>query len=157
MKVKPLEEGDLAPEVTLLTDTGETFRLSGLRGKKVVLYFYPKANTPGCTTEACEFRDTFPKFERGGAVIAGVSPDKAAAQASFRNKYDLTFPLLCDFEHRAAEAYGVWKEKSLYGRKFMGVERTTFVIGSDGRIRKIFRKVKPAGHAREVLEALDGK
>ncbi len=148
------KEGDAAPEIELDTDAGARFTLSALRGKNVVLYFYPKADTPGCTTEACAFRDEGAKFDVADAVIVGVSPDDPGRQAKFKTKYGLPFTLLADTAHRAAEAYGVWKEKSLYGRKFMGIERTTFLIGRDGRIRKVFRKVKPAGHAAEVLEAL---
>ncbi|MCL4851067.1 MAG: thioredoxin-dependent thiol peroxidase, partial [Bryobacteraceae bacterium] len=132
----------------------EPFRLSSLRGRKVVLYFYPKADTPGCTTESCEFRDSMPAIEEKDAVVIGVSPDKPQAQAKFKNKYKLPFTLLADTGHRAAEAYGVWKEKSMYGKKYMGIERTTFLIGEDGKIRKIFSKVKPSGHAGEVLGAL---
>lgn len=149
-----IQEGAKAPAFTAQTDTGATLKLSALKGKAVVLYFYPKADTPGCTTEACEFRDVFPRFEGVDAVILGVSPDTPAAQAKFKKKYNLPFTLLADADHAVAEAYGVWKEKSMYGRKYMGVERTTFVIGPDGRIRKIFEKVKPAGHAAEVLAAL---
>src|ERR1700761_2668961 len=148
------QEGDTAPEIALDTDSGEHFQLSSLRGKNVVLYFYPKADTPGCTTEACAFRDTSQKFSRANTVIVGVSPDQSKAQAKFKNKFDLPFTLLADVDHKAAEAYGVWKEKSMYGRKYMGVERTTFVIGVDGKIKKAFPKVKVEGHAEEVLAAL---
>lgn len=144
-----LKEGDQAPDIEV-----EGFRLSDLKGKRVVLYFYPKADTPGCTTEACEFRDDVKKFAKKGAVIVGVSPDKPAAQAKFKGKYDLPFTLLADEEKTAAQAYGVWKEKNLYGRKSMGVERTTFVIGPDGKIEKIYNKVKAQGHAGAVLAAL---
>lgn len=149
-----IQEGATAPAFTAQTDTGETLQLSELKGKAVVLYFYPKADTPGCTTEACEFRDVFPRFGGADAVILGVSPDTPEAQAKFKKKYNLPFTLLADASHAIAEAYGVWKEKSMYGKKYMGVERTTFVIGPDGKIRKIFEKVKPAGHAAEVLAAL---
>lgn len=149
-----LKEGAKAPEITLETDTGEKFRLSSLKGKNVVLYFYPKSDTPGCTTEACEFRDALADFAGKDTVIVGVSPDPVAKQAKFKSKYGLPFILLADVEHKAAEAYGVWKEKSMYGRTYMGVERTTFLIGPDGKIRKIFEKVKPAGHAGQVLAAL---
>lgn len=141
-----------APDIELETDTGERLRLSSLRGKNVVLYFYPKADTPGCTTEACEFRDSFPNFK--DTVVLGVSPDAPAKQAKFKGKYGLPFPLLADVDHKAAEAFGVWVEKSMYGRKYMGVERATFVIGKNGRIARVFRKVKPSGHAAEVLQAL---
>ncbi len=149
-----LKEGAKAPEIVLETDGGEKFRLSSLKGKNVVLYFYPKSDTPGCTTEACEFRDAAAEFEVKDAVIVGVSPDPVPKQAKFKSKHGLPFILLADAEHKAAEAYGVWKEKSMYGRTYMGVERTTFLIGPDGKIRKIFEKVKPAGHAAEVLAAL---
>lgn len=154
METEKLKEGVEAPEIELQTDTDEPFRLSSLRGRKVVLYFYPKADTPGCTTESCEFRDSMPAIEEKDAVVIGVSPDKPQAQAKFKNKYKLPFTLLADTGHRAAEAYGVWKEKSMYGKKYMGIERTTFLIGEDGKIRKIFSKVKPSGHAGEVLGAL---
>lgn len=149
-----LKEGDQAPDIELKTDSGETFRLSGMKGKRVVLYFYPKADTPGCTTEACEFRDGMGAFESKGAVVVGVSPDKPAAQAKFKGKYGLPFPLLADEEKAAAQAYGVWKEKNMYGKKTMGIERTTFVIGPDGRIEKIYAKVKAQGHAGRVLAGL---
>ncbi|MBV9404654.1 MAG: peroxiredoxin, partial [Acidobacteriaceae bacterium] len=125
-----------------------------LRGKNVVLYFYPKADTPGCTKEACAFRDESPRFQKSNTVIVGVSPDATSAQAKFKQKYGLPFTLLADTEHKAAEDYGVWKEKNMYGRKSMGVERTTFVIGPDGRIKKIFPKVSVEGHADEVLAAV---
>ncbi|MCZ2077114.1 MAG: thioredoxin-dependent thiol peroxidase [Bryobacteraceae bacterium] len=154
MKTEKLKEGVEAPEIELQTDMDEPFRLSSLRGRKVVLYFYPKANTPGCTTESCEFRDSMPAIEEKDAVVIGVSPDKPGAQAKFKNKHKLPFTLLADTGHRAAEAYGVWKEKNMCGRKYMGIERTTFLIGEDGKIRKIFTKVKPSGHAGEVLSAL---
>jgi peroxiredoxin Q/BCP len=149
-----MKEGDLAPDIQLATARGETFRLSRLRGRKVVLYFYPKASTPGCTTEACEFRDVFGDFGRRNAIIIGVSPDRPSAQQKFAANHDLPFTLLCDVDRTAAEAYGVWKEKSMYGKKVMGIERTTFVIGEDGRIAKIFPKVKAKGHAAQVLAAL---
>lgn len=148
------KEGENAPEIALDTDSGEQFHLSSLRGKNVVLYFYPKADTPGCTKEACAFRDAFHKFSKANTVIVGVSPDASKAQARFKDKFDLPFALLADLDHAAAEAYGVWKEKSMYGKKYMGVERTTFVIGPDGKIKKIFPKVKVDGHAEEVLAAL---
>jgi len=149
-----LKEGDPAPEIRLQTANGEDFRLSELRGRRVVLYFYPKADTPGCTIEACEFRDGIAAFNSKGAVVVGISPDKPAAQAKFQAKYNLPFTLLADDEKTAAQAYGVWKEKNMYGKKTMGVERTTFVIGPDGRIEKIYGKVKAAGHAAQVLDDL---
>ena len=149
-----LKEGDQAPEIHLRTDAGEEFRLSDLRGKRVVLYFYPRADTPGCTTEACEFRDGIRAFAEKDAAVVGVSPDKPAAQSKFKQKYGLPFTLLADEEKAAAKAYGVWKEKNMYGKKVMGIERTTFVIGPEGRIEKIYGKVKAKGHAVEVLAGL---
>jgi len=149
-----LKVGDQAPEISVHTDTGEDFRLSALKGKRVVLYFYPKADTPGCTVEACEFRDGLKGFAGKGAAIVGISPDKPAAQAKFKQKYELPFTLLADEQKAAAEAYGVWKEKIMYGRKTMGIERTTFVISPDGKIERIYGKVKAKGHAAEVLAEL---
>jgi peroxiredoxin Q/BCP len=149
-----LKPGDKAPEITLDTDSGEHFKLSSLTGKNVVLYFYPKADTPGCTKESCEFRDTSSKFKAANTVIVGVSPDASKAQAKFKDKFDLPFTLLADVDHKAAEAYGVWKEKSMYGKKYMGIERTTFIIGPDGLIKRVFPKVKVDGHAEEVLAAV---
>lgn len=149
-----LKEGDTAPDFEIQDDGGKPFRLSSLRGKDVILFFYPKADTPGCTKEACNFRDTGQEFTKHNAVVIGVSPDEPSAQAKFKSKFELTFPLLADTGHEVAEAYGVWKEKSMYGKKYMGIERTTFVIGSDGRIRRVFEKVKPEGHADQVLAAL---
>jgi peroxiredoxin Q/BCP len=149
-----LKEGDSAPAITLDTDSGEKFTLSSLKGKNVVLYFYPKADTPGCTKESCEFRDTSKKFSKANTVIVGVSPDPTKAQAKFKEKFDLPFVLLADVDHKTCEDYGVWKEKSMYGKKYMGVERTTFVIDPQGKIKKIFPKVKVDGHAEEVLAAI---
>ena len=149
-----LKEGDKAPDIQLETDTGELFRLSAQKGKKVVLYFYPRADTPGCTVEACEFRDHSRKFAKKDAVIVGISPDAVKSQAKFKDKFDLPFTLLCDVDKKAAEAYGVYKEKNMYGKKVMGIERTTFVIGEDGRVAKIYPKVKAQGHAGQVLAAL---
>jgi len=149
-----LAEGQKAPEISAPTDTGEPFTLSSLKGKNVVLYFYPKADTPGCTKESCEFRDTTKKFAKENTVVVGVSPDKSAAQAKFKAKFDLPFTLLADEDHKVAEDYGVWKEKSMYGKKYMGIERTTFVIDTKGVIKKIFEKVKVEGHAEEVLGAI---
>jgi peroxiredoxin Q/BCP len=150
-----IEEGKKAPEITLETDGGEKFKLSSLKGKKVVLYFYPKADTPGCTTEACDFRDRSKEFAKEGAVVVGISPDEVKAQAKFKGKYELPFTLLADVDHGAAEKYGVWVEKSMYGKKYMGVERTTVLIDAEGKIAKIWNKVKVAGHADEVLAALN--
>ena len=149
-----LNEGDKAPDIRLANDAGEPFKLSDLKGKRVVLYFYPTADTPGCTTESCEFRDDVKAFAKKGAVVVGISPDKPAAQARFKEKYDLPFTLLADEERAAAKTYGVWKEKNMYGKKVMGIERSTFVIGPDGKIEKIYGKVKAKGHAAEVLAAL---
>lgn len=149
-----LQEGAPAPEIRLLSDAGELFQLSSLRGKNVVLYFYPKSDTPGCTVEACEFRDAETMLGAEEAVVVGVSPDPVKKQAKFKAKHSLPFLLLADEHAEAAQAYGVWKEKSMYGKKYMGVERTTFLIGPDGRVTKIFNKVKPAGHANEVLATL---
>src|ERR1035441_6500397 len=149
-----LNVGDQAPDINVLTDSGEDFRLSDMKGKRVVLYFYPRADTPGCTVEACEFRDQIKAFGKQGAAVIGLSPDKPAAQAKFKQKYDLPFTLLADQDRAAAEAYGVYKEKNMYGKKVMGIERTTFVIGAGGTVEKIYHKVKAKGHAAEVLEGL---
>ena len=145
----PIQVGDKAPDIK----TSE-FSLADAKGQRVVLFFFPKADTPGCTTEACEFRDAQKTFTRKNAAIVGISPDKPAAHAKFAEKYSLPYTLVPDPDHAIAEAYGVWKEKSMYGRKYMGIERTTFVIDEKGKIAKIFAKVKAAGHASEVLEAL---
>ena len=147
--------GDEAPSFTLPSDSGQDVSLAELRGKPVVLYFYPKDDTSGCTTQACEFRDRWSDVQAAGAVVLGVSPDPVDSHVKFRDKYSLPFPLLADTEHAVAEAYGVWGEKSMYGRKYEGVHRTTFLIGPDGRIRTVFEKVKPKGHAAEVLAALE--
>ncbi|HYO83727.1 MAG TPA: thioredoxin-dependent thiol peroxidase [Bryobacteraceae bacterium] len=149
-----LQETAPAPEIECLTDTGESFRLSDHRGSIVILYFYPKADTPGCTTESCEFRDVIEDFTGLKATIVGVSPDTPQAQAKFKEKFNLPFTLLADEDHKVAEAYGVWVEKSMYGKKYMGVDRTTFIIDAYGKIRRIFRKVRPQGHAAEVRGAL---
>jgi peroxiredoxin Q/BCP len=151
-----LKEGDPAPPISLPTDSGAPFELSSQKGKNVVLYFYPKADTPGCTTESCAFRDKTDSFTDANSVIVGVSPDTSEAQAKFKGKFSLPFTLLADSEHKAAEDYGVWKEKSMYGKKYMGAARTTFVIGKDGKVRHVFEKVKPEGHDQEVLEYLKG-
>jgi peroxiredoxin Q/BCP len=149
-----LKEGDQAPEIQVQSDSGEPFDLESLRGKKVVLYFYPRASTPGCTVEAGEFRDAIQNFENKGAAVIGVSPDSPKAQTGFKEKQCLPFTLLCDLDKKIAKAYGVWQEKNMYGKKVMGIARTTFVIDERGKIQKIFAKVKPAGHAAEVLGAL---
>jgi peroxiredoxin Q/BCP len=149
-----LKEGDKAPDIRVRTDSGEEFRLSTLKGKRVVLYFYPRADTPGCTVEACEFRDEIKAFAKKGAAVVGVSPDKPGAQAKFKEKFALPFTLLADEDNSTAQAYGVWKEKNMYGKKVMGIARTTFVIGPDGRIEKIYDSVKAKGHAAQVLTDL---
>jgi len=149
-----LEPGDQAPDFTLSDQEGNSVSLSGLEGKTVVLYFYPKADTPGCTTQACGVRDHRDEYSAADAVVLGVSPDPVKKIAKFDDKYDLGFPLLADEDHAVAEAYGVWVEKSMYGRTYMGNERTTFVIGPDGAITDVFRKVKPAEHDSLVLDAL---
>ena len=149
-----IEEGTEAPDFALASDSGETVSLASLRGKPVVLYFYPKDDTPGCTTQACGIRDAWGEFERAGAVVLGVSPDDAASHAKFREKFALPFPLLADAGHRTAEKYGVWVEKKNYGKTYMGVERSTFVIDADGTVAKVMRRVKPDTHADEVLAAL---
>ena len=148
------EVGDIAPEITLPDQNGKPVVLSELRGKTVALFFYPKADTPGCTVEACAFRDAQKSFDGADIVILGISPDTDKAQLKFAEKFDLPYRLLADAQHTAAEAYGVWVEKSMYGRKYMGVDRTTFVIGPDGKLTHIFRKVKVDDHANEVLQAI---
>jgi peroxiredoxin Q/BCP len=148
------EAGDIAPDFEVPDQDGNMVRLSGYLGKTVILYFYPRASTPGCTIEACSFRDASPDFDAVNAVILGVSPDTPKAQLKFAGRFKLPFRLLADADHAIAEKYGVWTEKSLYGRKYMGVDRTTFVIGPDGTIARVFRKVKIAGHSKEVLQAV---
>ena len=149
-----VEEAGPAPDFTLTSDAGEQVTLSALRGKPVVLYFYPKDDTPGCTTQACGIRDSWGEFEDAGAVVVGVSPDGEASHATFKEKYDLPFTLLADTDHEVADAYGVWGEKSYAGKTYMGVHRSTFVIDADGNVARIFLDVKPAEHADQVLEAL---
>ncbi|HLG04605.1 MAG TPA: thioredoxin-dependent thiol peroxidase [Gemmatimonadales bacterium] len=149
-----LSPGDPAPPFVLASDRGETVRLADLRGKPVVLYFYPKDDTPGCTVEACEFRDNWEAVRKAGAVILGVSPDGVESHQKFVRKFSLPFPLLADPDHAVAEAYGAWGEKRLYGLKRLGILRTTFVIDEDGRIKRVFERVKPEGHAAQVMEAL---
>ena len=150
-----LKEGNKAPAFTLPDDQGNKVSLKDFLGKKVVLYFYPKDMTSGCTQEACDFRDAFPEFEKLDAVILGVSPDPVARHQKFKEKYDLPFRLLSDEEKKVLEKYGVWQEKSMYGRKYMGVVRTTVVIDEKGRIMKIFPKVKVKGHVEEVKKVLE--
>jgi thioredoxin-dependent peroxiredoxin len=149
-----VSEGDPAPDFTVETDAGETVSLSDFRGKPVVLYFYPKDDTPGCTAQACGIRDTYGEFEDAGAVVLGVSPDKVGKHVKFKEKYDLPFTLLADPEHEVAERYGVWGEKRYMGRTYMGVNRTTFLIGPDGTVARVMHDVKPASHADDVLAAL---
>ena len=149
-----VEEGKPAPDFELTSDSGESVRLSELRGKPVVLYFYPKDDTPGCTAQACGIRDTYGEFEREGAVVLGVSPDTEKSHVKFKDKYDLPFTLLADEGHHVADQYGVWAEKKYMGKTYMGVDRSTFVIDADGNVARVFRKVKPDEHADQVLEAL---
>ena len=150
----PVAAGAPAPDFSLPADDGSTIRLSAFRGRNVVLFFYPRDDTPGCTVEACDFRDAYPRFQAQDTVVLGISTDSVASHVRFRSKFALPYPLLADEDHRVAEAYGVWKEKSMYGRKFMGIERSTFVVDGDGRITHAFRKVSPEGHADEVGEAI---
>jgi peroxiredoxin Q/BCP len=146
--------GQKAPDFTVMTDDGTKVKLSDFKGKKVVLYFYPKDDTPGCTKEACAFRDGIDEIKAKGAVVIGVSTDSVESHKKFKSKFDLNFPLLADTDKKIVEAYGTWKEKSMYGRKYMGIERTTFVIDEQGKIAHIFPKVKVDQHYDEVLEAL---
>ena len=149
-----VEEGKPAPDFELQSDSGETVKLSDLRGKQVVLYFYPKDDTPGCTTQACGIRDVYGEFEREGAIVLGVSPDDERSHVKFKSKFDLPFTLLADVDHTVADDYGVWGEKSFAGKKYMGVSRSTFVIAEDGSVKGVMRDVKPATHADEVLARL---
>lgn len=149
------QEGTKAPAFSLKDADGKTVKLSDFKGKKIVLYFYPRDDTPGCTTEACAFRDALPQIKRKNTVVLGVSKDDETSHQKFIQKYKLNFPLLADPERKAIEAYGAWGEKSLYGKKFMGIIRSTFIIDEKGKIAKVFPKVSPAKHAEEVLKALD--
>lgn len=149
-----LAAGDVAPDFSLPSSSGKSVRLSDLKGKNVVLYFYPADDTPGCTKEACSFRDNLPKFGKMDAVILGVSKDSLDSHSKFIGKYGLNFTLLSDEDLKVNNLYGTWVEKENYGRKYWGTERSTFVIGKDGKIRKVFRKVKVDGHEQEVLQAL---
>jgi len=149
-----VREGEPAPDFTLRGDRGEEVTLSSFRGRPIVLYFYPKDDTPGCTTQACGIRDAYDEFERAGAVVLGVSPDDEASHVKFRNKYELPFTLLADTDHSVAEQYGVWGPKKFMGKEFLGVKRWTFVIDADGRVKKVMHNVKPATHADDVLAAL---
>ena len=149
-----LDVGTQAPDFTLPTDGNGSVTLSALKGKPVVLYFYPKDDTSGCTAEACQFRDMHPDFSGAEAVIIGLSKDSVASHDKFKKKYELPFMLAADTEGAACEAYGVWVEKSMYGKKYMGIERATFLIDRDGKIAKIWRKVKVPGHGADVLKAV---
>jgi thioredoxin-dependent peroxiredoxin len=149
-----VQVGDTAPEFTLPSHDGSHLSLGDFRGKKVVLYFYPKNDTPGCTTQACDLRDNLSSIQAADAVVLGVSPDPVESHVKFREKFNLNFPLLSDHDHKAAEAYGVWKEKSMYGRKFWGIERSTFLIDENGVVQDAWRNVKAKGHALKVREAL---
>ena len=146
-----LKEGSKAPDFKLEADDGKTYSLKDFKGKKLVLYFYPKDDTSGCTKEACDFRDNIKRFKKKDTVVVGVSKDSIKSHLKFRDKFDLNFPLLSDESTKMLEKYGVWKEKSMYGRKYMGVERTTFVIDEKGNIEKIYNKVKVPGHVEDVL------
>jgi peroxiredoxin Q/BCP len=149
-----IEEGKPAPDFELPADNGETVKLSALRGKPVVLYFYPKDDTPGCTTQACGIRDAYGEFERAGAVVLGISPDSEKSHVKFKEKHGLPFTLLADTEHEVANAYGVWGEKKYMGRTYMGINRSTFVIDANGTVTRVLHNVKPATHADAVLAAL---
>ncbi len=149
-----LESGDKAPAFTLRADSGKVVKLSQFKGQPVVLYFYPKDDTPGCTKQACAFRDAESQLASAGAVVLGVSPDSAESHVKFRDKFGLNFPLLADTDHAVAEAYGAWREKNMYGKKSMGIQRSTFLIDAKGKIAKIWKKVNVEGHDASVLEAL---
>ena len=146
--------GDKAPAFSLEDQSGKTVKLSDFKGKTVVLYFYPKDDTPGCTREACAFRDEHSALKKAGAVVLGVSPDSGPSHAKFAGKYNLPFPLLADTDHAISEKYGAWGEKSLYGRKFMGITRSTFLIDASGKVARVWPKVKVDGHVDQVLEAI---
>ena len=149
-----IEEGQQAPDFELVANDGTPVRLSTLHGMKVVLYFYPRDDTPGCTKQACGLRDVYAEIERAGAVVLGVSPDDGASHTRFKDKHALPFTLLADSDHAVAETYGVWREKTLYGRTYMGVYRSTFVIDVDGTVEQALYGVKPAAHAQTVLDAI---
>ena len=149
-----LEPGTKAPAFTLVSDSGEKIKLSDLAGSPVVLYFYPKDDTPGCTKQACNFRDRQQELTDLGAKVLGVSPDDVASHVKFRDKYTLNFPLLADPDHKVAEKYGAWREKNMYGKKSMGVQRSTYLIGPDGKIAKVWKRVSVDGHDDQVIEAL---
>ncbi|MDZ4850178.1 MAG: thioredoxin-dependent thiol peroxidase [Pirellulaceae bacterium] len=149
-----LEQGDKAPLFTLSSDSGKKIKLSQLKGQPVVLYFYPKDDTPGCTKEACAFRDAEAKLAQSGAVVLGVSPDTVESHIKFRDKFELNFPLLADPDHAVAEAYGAWREKNMYGKKSMGIQRSTYLIDASGKVAKVWKKVNVEGHDESVLEAI---
>ena len=149
-----IEEGSKAPDFTLATDDGSKLKLSSLRGAPVVLYFYPKDDTPGCTVEACSFRDASKELKKLGAVVLGVSPDDVASHVKFRNKFQLNFPLLADLDHKVAEKYGAWREKNMYGKKSMGIARSTFIIDAEGKVARVCKAVKVDGHDAAVMAAL---
>jgi len=149
-----IEPGQRAPAFTLTADDGSKVRLSDFKGRPVVLYFYPKDDTPGCTREACAFRDGRAKFQKVGAVVLGVSPDSVESHGRFRDKFGLNFPLLVDADHKVAETYGAWREKNMYGKKTMGIQRSTFVIDQTGKVAKVWKSVKVDGHDEQVLAAL---
>jgi len=149
-----VEEGKPAPDFELTSDEGQTVRLSELRGRPVVVYFYPRDDTPGCTAQACGIRDNYEAFGERGAVVLGISPDDESSHVKFKQKYGLPFTLLADPDHRVADDYGVWGERSMYGKTYHGIERSTFVIDAEGNVAKIMRRVKPDTHAQQVLEAL---
>jgi thioredoxin-dependent peroxiredoxin len=150
-----LKENGIAPEFSLADETGKTHRLSDYKGKNVLLYFYPRDDTPGCTAEACSFRDDYSAYEKAGVVIIGISADSVASHAKFKAKYHLPFTLLADTDHAVCEQYGVWGTKKMMGREFDGIFRTSYLISPDGKIKKVFAEVKPAGHSQEVLAALN--
>jgi peroxiredoxin Q/BCP len=149
-----IEAGETAPDFELPDQDGQPVKLSDFRGQPVVVYFYPKASTPGCTTQACGVRDHGPDYRQAGAIVLGISPDPVAKIRKFADEYELEFPLLSDEDHAVADSYGVWVEKSMYGRKYMGNERTTFILDSEGKVGEALRKVKPAEHDEKVLAAL---
>jgi len=150
-----VQEGRKAPDFTLADDAGNKVKLSSLRGSPVVLYFYPRDDTPGCTKEACGFRDAKSKLTRAGVKVLGVSPDTVASHAKFREKFSLNFPLLADPEHKVAEKYGAWREKTRFGKTSMGIQRSTFIIDAEGVVRKVWKSAKPEGHDEQVLAALE--
>jgi thioredoxin-dependent peroxiredoxin len=149
-----LEEGSKAPAFTLATDSGQKVKLSGFKGSPVVIYFYPKDDTPGCTREACAFRDRKAELQALGAVVLGISGDSVESHVKFRDKYDLNFPLLSDADHSVAEKFGAWREKNMYGKKSMGIQRSTFLIDPDGKVAKVWKRVQVDGHDSQVLQAL---